>query len=234
MKRPPCGRLIATGAGAAQEPCPYPRMKGKQRCAWHWLRAQSADIQKRNAEARLAAHTGEHRARVPAEEWPTGERWCAGCQSFVPLFYTTGSRCKSCASSAAHASRIEKVYGLTGEEYDELLRFQGGRCYICRRAPRTLRLAVDHDHVTGEVRGLLCANNENGCNRGVVANLEAAGDGGLAAAQRAVLYLADPPYAQMRRRVRRSWPGFVREEHERLAVSGGQPREAPPVQPPPF
>lgn len=195
-KRPPCGR------GG----CQRDRLKGKQRCLWHWLMVQPADVQasyatKRHADAISAAGGGDkfvRRDRVPKEEWPLGERWCAGCQNFVPMFYTTGSRCKACASVAAHAGRVEKLYGITGEEYDALLRFQGGRCYICRRIPRTKRLAVDHDHKTGEVRGLLCANNENGCNRAVIANLEAAVDGGLAAARRAVKYLEHPPYARMK------------------------------------
>jgi hypothetical protein len=194
----PCGRPAPGHDGNI---CPYPRMKGKQRCVWHWLAAQPADVQKRVAAARLkeAEDRNQRRySRRPESEWPPGERWCAGCQSMVPLFYTTTSRCKACASSAAHAGRIEKLYGLTEEDYDALLRFQGGRCYICRRVPRKKRLAVDHDHRTGEVRGLLCANNEQGCNRAVVANLEAAHDGGLAAARRAVKYLEHSPYARMK------------------------------------
>jgi hypothetical protein len=110
----------------------------------------------------------------------------------------SGSRCKSCASTASHGQAIERQYGLSGEDYEALLKFQGGRCYICRRKPVTKRLAVDHDHRNGVVRGLLCANNENGCNRAVVANLEAAHDGGLAAARRTVEYLEHPPYARMK------------------------------------
>lgn len=232
MSRPACGRLVGTRDGA----CWYPRMKGKQRCEWHWLLAQSPDVQAAHAIRRLTMRAEDtHRARVPQDEWPKGERWCAGCQSFVPLFYCAGSRCKSCASRAAHAGRIEKVYGISGEEYDQLLRHQRGRCYICHRVPRTMRLAVDHDHRTGEVRGLLCANNENGCNRGVVANLEAAGDGGLAAARRAVMYLADPPYAQMKRGVRwESWRGFVAREGERVARELQERRGGASSQPPPF
>jgi hypothetical protein len=152
------------------------------------------------ADARLRASIGnQFRARVPVEEWPAGERWCSGCQSFVPLFYCQGSRCRACNSRASHAGRIEKTYGISGTEYEALLRFQGYRCYICQRRPGKKRLAVDHDHKTGEVRGLLCANNENGCNRGVVANLEAAADGGLRAAKRAVTYFEDPPFARWRR-----------------------------------
>ena len=53
------------------------------------------------------------------------------------------------------------TYGITLERFEEMLREQGGVCAICSRPPsgktkRTSTLQVDHDHVTGEVRGLLC------------------------------------------------------------------------------
>lgn len=58
----------------------------------------------------------------------------------------------------AHESRVQKVYGLGPGEYDRLYEFQGGRCAICRRATgASKRLAVDHDHRTGKVRGLCCS-----------------------------------------------------------------------------
>ena len=47
-------------------------------------------------------------------------------------------------------------YGLTPSEYYALLSVQGNQCYVCLRAPGVRRLCVDHDHVTGKVRGLLC------------------------------------------------------------------------------
>lgn len=163
MKARPCR---AKQAGQNDTPCTYSAMKGKQSCEWHWLAKQPADVQRKYAEQRLqqardaeaAGTTGAsfYRQRVPSSEWPPGERWCSGCQSFVPLFYTTGSRCKSCASSAAHGQRVEKTYGITSERYDELFEQQGRRCAVCRNRPRTQRLAVDHDHKTGEPRGLLC------------------------------------------------------------------------------
>jgi hypothetical protein len=54
---------------------------------------------------------------------------------------------------------------ITPEEYDERLAKQGGVCAICLKPPKKLRLAVDHDHVSGLVRGLLCHR----CNRYLIA-----------------------------------------------------------------
>lgn len=64
---------------------------------------------------------------------------------------------KQDAATKAHRARVAKVYGMQPDDYDKLYAFQGGRCAICRRATgRTRRLSVDHDHLTGKVRGLLC------------------------------------------------------------------------------
>jgi len=56
-------------------------------------------------------------------------------------------------------SRLMKLYGITIEEYDRMLENQKGCCAICDRdaANFKTRLAVDHNHITGEIRGLLCS-----------------------------------------------------------------------------
>lgn len=59
---------------------------------------------------------------------------------------------------------LRRTFGLSLEAYEELLRAQCGRCRVCGRLPRTgSSLHVDHDHETGEVRGLLCFR----CNGGL-------------------------------------------------------------------
>lgn len=75
------------------------------------------------------------------------------------------------ASRAFHAQRpqwksrdlgLRRAYGITIFQYNAMLEDQGHVCRICGEAP-VRRLAVDHDHKTGRVRGLLCWN----CNRGL-------------------------------------------------------------------
>lgn len=86
---------------------------------------------------------------------------------------------------AAHGRSILHRYGLTKEQYSALYEAQDGKCYICRRATGARKkLAVDHDHESGYVRGLLCGP----CN-GILAHLR---DDRLAAV-RVVEYLAHPP-----------------------------------------
>jgi Recombination endonuclease VII len=53
--------------------------------------------------------------------------------------------------------RLRCVYGISLEEYDAMLDSQGGVCAICKKKPDEGKaLFVDHCHVTGRVRGLLC------------------------------------------------------------------------------
>lgn len=74
-----------------------------------------------------------------------------------------------------------KTYGINQEQYEEMYRLQGGVCAICGGMPDIVkhgitRLAIDHCHSTGKIRGLLC----NNCNAGMgilgdtMAHLEAA------------------------------------------------------------
>ncbi len=55
-----------------------------------------------------------------------------------------------------HAKRIKLNYGLSVDEYNIMLKQQEGCCAICQLRCKRGRLAVDHDHDTGVVRGLLC------------------------------------------------------------------------------
>lgn len=62
----------------------------------------------------------------------------------------------------ANEIRLKRYYGISLEEFNDLLAQQDGACGVCR-AELTDTPHVDHDHKTGEVRGLLCGK----CNRGL-------------------------------------------------------------------
>lgn len=95
---------------------------------------------------------------------------CKDCEpgSKRPAGYP-GPRCathhrlfKRSRKEANHDRVVVQVYGLEPGEYAKIYEKQGGVCYICRRAKGTTKkLAVDHNHKTGRVRGLLCGP----CNR---------------------------------------------------------------------
>lgn len=60
-------------------------------------------------------------------------------------------------------SHLVLYYGITLDEHERRAEAQGNACAICGRHNGRKRLAVDHDHKTGEVRGLLCEK----CNQGL-------------------------------------------------------------------
>ncbi len=60
-------------------------------------------------------------------------------------------------------SHLFNTYGLTLSNYIELKCEQKGLCKLCGMINNGWALAVDHDHKTGKVRGLLCDN----CNTGI-------------------------------------------------------------------
>ena len=95
--------------------------------------------------------------------------------------------CRSCCSTARHERagipqdpkltrkyKLKEAYGITPEDYDAMYELQEGRCAICgvQKEPwepgagidgRDRFLVVDHCHIDGHVRGLLCGN----CNHGL-------------------------------------------------------------------
>lgn len=126
-----------------------------------------------------------------ATKWAeAGEKYCPRCYAVKPLsaftVRKTGKRaghpvsyCKACKvirqqlrydnrtyERVVRPYQLRKKYGITPEDYEAMLRAQNGVCAICgvsggASARGTNTFSVDHDHVSGAVRGLLC----NTCNR---------------------------------------------------------------------
>lgn len=63
----------------------------------------------------------------------------------------------------------QRKFGITHQDYAKLFQNQDGLCAICKQPETATRLgkvkslAVDHDHKTGRIRGLLCSD----CNTGI-------------------------------------------------------------------
>lgn len=113
---------------------------------------------------------------------PENTKFCSRCHEKKELAYFqvdrrgrhgVKSHCKSCESLAYLARRnknpeefsernwevkIKRVYGIDKSQYETLKTSQGDCCVICKipAAKLSKRLFVDHCHVTGQVRGLLC------------------------------------------------------------------------------
>jgi hypothetical protein len=118
------------------------------------------------------ARQGLH--RINHKHFRDGLAVCKSCglekvrDEFPGLHYGK-YRCRDCLAVDNHKQQVRRQ-GRTVKEYEALLEKQNGQCAICgvREGHRSCRgrecrLAIDHDHRTGAVRGLLC----NNCNRGL-------------------------------------------------------------------
>ena len=122
------------------------------------------------------------------KEYPTVLR-CADCRKIksVDEFYSNKKRysghnayCKECDNRRNKFNREKfimnggrypkkphkpKLYGLSIDEFNDMFAEQNGCCAICGKHQVALkyRLGIDHNHLTGKARGLLCKK----CNMGI-------------------------------------------------------------------
>ncbi len=112
---------------------------------------------------------------------PSRTKFCTSCQMWKPFHAFRidrkascglSSHCKKCCNERQRSKmsphdyrrqNLKAFYGMTPSQYDRMLAGQGGVCAACGQ-PETTRnnqggvrtLSVDHNHLTGEIRGLLC------------------------------------------------------------------------------
>lgn len=111
-----------------------------------------------------------------------GNKYCPTCEVEKPLesFYNVSTRfdgkskaCKICSNKIdmkykkdnkkykeyIHKCTLKRKFNLSLDEYNQMFTKNNGCCYICNRHQTSFktRLAVDHCHTTGKIRGLLCS-----------------------------------------------------------------------------
>jgi hypothetical protein len=139
------------------------------------------DPQKRKADgARWRANNAE-KSKRQIQNWRRDHPGAVAAHS-------RQARARNPEKAKAHArkQKLKSRYGISDDEYDRMFAAQNGVCAICRKPEmvtarglkKPKRLAIDHDHLTGKQRMLLCHN----CNLGIgllgddAARLRAAAD----------------------------------------------------------
>ena len=165
-----CGKAPLDGPYACAE------CKEKNKIAAREARAQ-------RRAAFIAEHGADGRTLRAVERRAATEKQCRVCQKVKGVedfsWHDThaGVRrtiCKVCDTARAdrwskdnpskraivyRRRHLKRTFGLREEDYEEMLKAQSGGCAICARSnsgARNHRLFVDHDHRTGQIRGLLC------------------------------------------------------------------------------
>lgn len=84
---------------------------------------------------------------------------CSDCGKIHLSTYKT-SKCKNCLRRYNKDFNLKLDFGISLEQYEDILIDQLGVCAICNKKEpvKNKRLAVDHCHTSGKIRGLLCSN----------------------------------------------------------------------------
>ena len=138
----------------------------------------------------VVGHSKKHRG---GPKVPIGKKWCFNCQrvknveDFFRHKHAVGGLqgvCKVCSLERRREwntknrervrfhnvkAKLRRKFGLEIDVYESLCKKQNNLCAICERPEESFQnghvksLAVDHNHTTGKIRGLLC----NNCNRAI-------------------------------------------------------------------
>ncbi|MEV7616172.1 endonuclease VII domain-containing protein [Streptomyces sp. NPDC089799] len=190
--RQTCGNKLCLAAGHLKASVPRQgrtplgdagQYKGKredhlERCANGHERTEENTY--RDAHGRLACRECVSHAQAARQgkgpdehQWKPRKSWentpeCPNGHTFAEVgWYDNGETriCKRCFAEKERKRWLRVNYNMTPEDFEALLVAQDLACAICSRSfdPETLPPCVDHSHVTGLVRGLLCQR----CNLGL-------------------------------------------------------------------
>lgn len=105
---------------------------------------------------------------------------CKVCRSRLQKLYVLKN--KERVARTTRNGALRRQYGINEDQYKYLMEVQKGRCAICNSVPSKKALDIDHNHLTGLVRGLLCFT----CNSALG---KFRGDMGIELLQKAINYL---------------------------------------------
>lgn len=106
-----------------------------------------------SSRARYVADPAAHMARVKRWQQENSERL---------NHYRRQRRNDPDVKRVERSNYLKRTYGISIEQYEEMLAGQDGGCGMCGRPPsEAVSLHIDHDHRTGRIRGLLCFRCNN-------------------------------------------------------------------------
>jgi hypothetical protein len=185
-----CGTEFSTGDWRKRFCC--------QKCNWEWHNAQRPTTQQIERSCVVCGTKFK-----PEQKRGVGRKWCTEeCRLTILRGYKPRKKQKVLdrkrwAREWQKKNRtpvkekdrdLQRKFGITLEQYNEMLAAQNGVCALCgqpekvidKRSGKPRSLAVDHHHDTGKVRALLCM----ACNQGI-GNMQES----VAKLQKAVQYL---------------------------------------------
>jgi hypothetical protein len=150
---PRCG-LARAKAGSKRGCCPDCYREYQR----EW-RAQHPDYMRKWKDAHPEA-VAQHEKTSQAKRKVGEFREPRECPMCLGVFQPRATQ-KYCSRACAALARRGQNYGVGPGEFRRILQRQGGRCAICHG--RAEKWHIDHDHLTGEVRDILCPT----CNWGL-------------------------------------------------------------------
>lgn len=121
-----------------------------------YYREYMREWKKKNGE-KIKGYAKKRYPKIKEKKAKYNKEWREKNREHVVEYYTEKNKTDK-AKDGKYQSKIKKNFGLSLDEYNKMFEAQNGRCKICDRhqSEFNYRLGVDHNHTTGQIRGLLC------------------------------------------------------------------------------